>query len=378
MRANSAAQQNQAVLKQMPVAINSLQGFVDAEDSPEPFYGAKNAARFLIADAYGVLGQKPNERLWLRRALENDPDKSARAWIRLADLLRDQGNVPWKQVEEGLSKAMDLDPSLTQDVAQRWYEAGQNRLKKEDRTLEDFLRRISRAGFSAIAPGSAGPSTMTLIARDQLQNGNFYEAIRAAELARKEYRNLIPPLDILIRAKLANSQTRAPKEDIIRRIETAGIDGEVERFMAQLDGGRLDGAELVRAIKAAPARFGKSSVARYYLTLDDPASAGEALIELKDKDAPSELKLLRARLLVESEKFDEALNELQELARQSAGSRPDPEALLLQMDAMIGTSRVGELDGPAGRMLSEVNLTHPNQLEAIDRLATFGRVDLAV
>ncbi|MEM8710205.1 MAG: tetratricopeptide repeat protein [Planctomycetota bacterium] len=378
MRANSKARQSDLLAGQMTTAIKSLKGFVDAEDSPEPFYGAKNAARFLIADAFNVLGQKPNERLWLRRAIENDPNASARAWIRLADLLRDQGNVPWKQVEESLSKAMDLDPSLTKDVAQRWYEAGQNRLKKEDRTLGDFLRRISRAGFSAIAPGSAGPSTMTLIARDQLQNGNFYEAIRAAELARKEYRNLVPPLDIIIRAKLANSQTRAPKDDIIRRIETAGIDGEVERFMAQLEGGRLDGAELVRAIKAAPARFGKAAVARYYLTLDDPATAGETLVELKDSNAPSELKLLRARLLVESEKFDEALAELAELRRQSSGSPPDPDAILLEMDALIGSSKVRELDGPAERLLEGVRLTHPHQLEAIDRLATFGRVDLAI
>ncbi len=367
----------------MPAQIAALKKFAREDDSPEPFFGARSIAWFWLADAYAYLGDDLNEGFMLREALKKMPNRSSDDWVRLAQLLKREKKINWRQIEDAYSHALNLDPTRTAELAPDWYEAGNELLKGRGETIDDLIGQLQRGGFSALNPASIGPSVMTQIAGHELAIGELYGAIRAAESAREKYRNLVPPLDIIIRAKLANTSTRAPKDAIIERIEAAGIDDQVESFMSQLDGGRLDGEELVRAIRAAPLRFGKAAVARYYLTLDDPARAGEALVGLADATAPPELKLLRARLLVDGTQYKKALREL-------TGLEQDPrlrsEALLLKLDALIGAERLDELDPVAAQMRShptpeteeEAASILESQLMAVDRLASSGRLDLAL
>ena len=363
--------------------IARLKAFAKEEDSPEPFIGARSVAWFWLADAYAYLGDDAGERQVLKEALRRMPERSSEDWVRLAQLLKKAPKILWYDVENAYSHALNLDPTRTAELAPDWYEAGNEYLSTRGETLDDLIGLLQRGGFSALNPDAVGPSVMTQIALHQLAIGELYDAIRASESAREEFRQLVPPLDIIIRAKLASTRLRAPKDAIIERIESAGIDEQVESFMSQLREGRLDGEELVRAIRAAPLRFGKPAVARYYLTLDDPARAGQALVDLADASAPPELKLLRAKLLVEGTQYEKALGEL-------AGLEKDPvlrsEALLLRMEALIGSEQLDQLDPVAAQMRS-----HPEpedekeaaeilnaQLLAVDRLASAGRFDLAL
>ena len=367
----------------MPGQIATLKQFAQEDESPEPFFGARSIAWFWLADAHAYLGDDAGELRMLRSALEKLPERSSDDWVRLAQLLKREKKISWREIEDAYSHALNLDPTRTAELAPDWYEAGNALLRNRGETIEDLIGQLQRGGFSALNPAALGPSVMTQIASHELAIDELYGAIRAAESAREKFRNLVPPLDIIIRAKLANTRTRAPKDAIIERIEAAGIDEQVESFMSQLPDGRLDGRELVRAMIAAPLRFGKAAVARYYLTLEDPARAGEALVDLADATAPPELKLLRAKLLVEGGKFTKALREL-------SGLEKDPllrsDALLLKLDALIGAGRLEELDPVAAQMRS-----HPapetkqeaadileSQLVAVDRLASSGRVDLAL
>jgi hypothetical protein len=367
----------------MPDQISRLKAFAKEDDSPEPFFGARSLAWFWLADAHAYLGDDVGEKFMLKEALAKMPSRSSDDWVRLAQLLKKEKKVVWRQIEDAYSRALNLDPTRTAELEPDWYEAGNELLKARGETVDDLIGQLQRGGFSALNPASIGPSVMTQIAGHELAIGELYGAIRAAESAREKYRNLVPPLDIIIRAKLANTQTRAPKDAIIERIEAAGIDDQVESFMSQLPDGRLDGAELVRAIRAAPLRFGKTAVARYHLSLDDPGRAADALVDLADAAAPPELKLLRARLLVESTEYTKALGELSGLEKDP---RLRSEALLLKLDALIGAEQLDRLDPVAAQMRS-----HPTpetkaeaasilnaQLVAVDRLASSGRLDLAL
>ncbi|QDV06709.1 hypothetical protein Poly30_22240 [Planctomycetes bacterium Poly30] len=364
-------------------AIGWLKEFANDDDALEPFLGARREAWFWISQAHALQGDAPAELTSLTTALELTSTPSSDDWVRVAELQKVVGpTVEWRKVEEALSEAMNIDPSRTAELAPDWYQAGKKQLERYNESLEDLIGQVSRSGFSALNPDVVGPAVWTQIAGHQLAIGDHYGASRAAMAAREKYRHLVPPLDIIIRAKLANSRTRAPKDDIIERIEAAGIDDQVEAFMSQLDGGRLDGEELVRAIRAAPLRFGKPAVARYYLTLDDPARAGEALVDVKDATAPPELRLLRARLLVEGDRFEVALEELKGLERDP-NLRTD--ALLLKLEASIGAGMIRALD-PIAAQFRALKGTTPkerkdvleSQLEAIDQLSMCGRADLAL
>ena len=374
---------NSVTQETIEAQLSQLKKFAQEDDSPEPFVGARSIAWFWLADAHALLDDDPGELSMLKKALERLPQRSSDDWVRLAQLLKTEKKIRWRQIETAYSQALNLDPTRTIELAPDWFDAGNALLKQRGDTLEDIIAQHQRGGFSSLNSEAIGPSVMTQIAGHLLEIDEFYSAIRAAEAAREKYRNLIPPLDIIIRAKLANKSTRPPKNLIIERLEAAGNDEQVESFMSQLGAGRLDGEELVRAIHVDPRRFGKSAVARYYLTLDDPARAGETLVDLADASAPPELKLLRASLLVQAAKYSKALKELKGL---ESDPRLRSDALLLKLEALVGAGQLNKLDPVAAQLRSHPRAATKEeaadileaQLVAVDRLASAGRLDLAL
>ena len=355
--------------------MSDLRDFALNEAFPEPFPGARDRAWFHLADGYGHLGRDDEERRNLERGLELLPDVSADRWVRLAEILRVSNRIPWAEIELCYTRAMNLAPERTTELESLWYEAGEEELKKRSRTIEGEFAALERRPERAFPVAAVGPSVLTRIAQYHLDQGRDYHAIRAANMARADFPNLIPPLDVKILAELENPARGKVERDIIERIELAGMSATIERAVEQLPEGQLNGEWLVRAIRAAPARFGKAAVARWYLDRGQVARAGEILVGVDDTAAPADLALLRARLLIDQEDFGEALEELRTVGN---AAHLQSEKLLLMIESLIGAGRNNDLEMLATSMQQRLPAGDPTLLQTADLLATAGRVDLAL
>ena len=354
-------------------SVDGLRSFVQEEAYEEPFYGAKTDGMFWLAEAHRYMGHVAQEREALRRALRRRPDHSADAWVRYAETLRAQPPIPWNDVELALTRALDLAPELTSELTDAWLEAGLKALEKDGLTVERLVGEAARQQSPVPSLRRVGPAAMTLIARAHLEAGRGISALRAASAALDEYANLIPPRDVMIGAKLLEPSRYPVERDLVARIEVAGIDETVEGYLAQLPAGRLQGPELVRAIRAAPVRFGKPAVARWFQERGETRKAAEALVGLDPKSSPASLRLLYARTLLDEEKWKEAIEQLDQIA---ANERVAPEALLLKAEALIGGRRLREIDEVIVELQS-LDAPPESRLRMADLLMAYGRPDLA-
>ncbi|MEL6905599.1 MAG: hypothetical protein AAFP22_09345, partial [Planctomycetota bacterium] len=353
-----------------------LMDFIKDDNYPEPFLGARNDARFLDAQLVKAVDDVALERISLSRALEEDPNGSAEAWARYAETMRQAKRVqPWAEIEIALTKAIDLQPSNTALLEPFWYEAGEKALEKRGLNLEGIFAWVARHG-TALPVQEIGPAVKTRLAQEHLRVGRLYDAISVANDVRASYPDLVPPLDVLIAAKLADER-RAPESaaaDIVERIEAAGIDDRIEEFLAQLTGGTLPGKWLVRAMRSAPARFGKSAVARYYLARGEVDRAGVALKGVDQASAPLDLRLLRTEQLIEKGSFAAALAELDLV---DDAPRVSAKTHVLRLRALLGAGASDGLNVAVRRMLATTPTTAPVLLDAVDILLDGGRPRLA-
>lgn len=352
-----------------------LTEFINDETNVEPFYGARRLALFHVAEGRRLANSKDAERRTLARALELLPDHSADAYVRYAETLREAApRIPWKEVEEALTKALDLDPTRTAALEPMWLEAGERSLEKIGSSIQSLVNQATRAG-SVLPVLAVGPSVLTQIAREHLANGRMHDAIQAAEAAREGHPRLTPPLDVIIAAELTAPEKYEVERVLVQRIEAAGVDETVEEFLAKLPPGRLKGEWLVRAIRAAPVRFGKPAVTRWHLRRGDLRAATAALEGIDEGAAPAELRLLRAELLVDEGSWQQALEQLDQVP---AASRVRDRRDMLRLRALIGAGRNAELDQHVRLMAGRLPVTSPSLLETVDRLARGGRLDLAM
>jgi len=154
----------------------------------------------------------------------------------------------------------------------------------------------------------------------------------------------------------------------------AGIDKEVETFLAQLPAGRLKGAELVRAIRAAPVRFGKPAAARWYQERGETARAGAVLAGLDPENSPASLRLLYARTLVDEGQYAKAIKQLDAIARDR---RAAPQALLMKAEAVVGAKQAQKLAAVV-RQFTRLEPGSATLLEMTDLLMASGHADLAL
>lgn len=357
--------------------LRVLRDFAVDETLPEPFPNAKKLSWFLLAEGQRQIGQLDAERSSLRKALGLLPNHSADAWVRFAETLRlSKRSTPWAEIEMALTKALDLAPERTAELEPLWFEAGENALKKRGQSIQGIIASLTRLDKSIPPPSSAvGPSMLTRIAENHLANGRVHAAVSAANEARRGHKSLIPPLDVLIDAEL-NEPTRYKVErDIVRRIEAAGVDETMEKALARLPNGSLQGEWLIRAIRAAPRRFGKASVARWQLDNGDAVRASETLRGVDSTVTPPELSILGARLLLDSESWKGASVMLKNI---EYAPRHQSEILLLRLRALIGGGQKRDLEGLAREMQATLQPNDPTLLAASDLLAAGGRIDLAL
>ena len=352
---------------------SELRAFARDTINPEPFAGARQRAAFYAAEASRLTGRANLARSSFSFALAEDPDGSAEAWANYAELL--EAVTLLKDAEEALSHAMSLDPGLTAELAPRWFTLGEALLESNGTTLATLIDQCARQG-TYLPSGALGASIQTLIAQDHLDHERYFFAIQAARAALETYPNLVPALDVIIGAELATPKRFPVAADIVERIELAGIDETVEGFLERLGPEGLEGDLLLRAIHAAPARFGKAAAARWHLGRGEIAEAVDAFGGLDGESVPLGLRLLSARILIESGEHEKALAALDGL---TGSARSRPEIDLLRLRALLALGRDDAVTGHVRQIVAHHPLPGGARvfLDTITALSRAGETDLA-
>lgn len=367
----------------------------------EPFPGARTDAWFLIATAARLLGNDDDERLALVTGLLERPAAGADHLVRLAQL-ESRGPIPaWERVEQRLTVALEQAPARTSEFQARWTEAGDRALASDGLELESLVAeaRLSPDGKPL---RRLGPSVRWRIAEAHLREGRLPEARAVAEQLLQEYPRLVPALDVSIEAQLSFAVPSVVTELILKRIELAGVDARVETYLDRLPTA-LRGLDLMRAMRAAPQRFGRPAAALLALENEDTARAADLLEQLDATSTSPRLRLQRGQIRLRagrlgpaSEDFEALLDLGAELGdalqgalevRLRQGDRAATEALLARATDMVLPTprrlalvdtllRHGQLD-PAQRILSQLDQSvesrTPEFYRALVRYATLTR-----
>jgi len=359
---------------QMRRGLKDLKVFLADTSIPEPFPGARAEAGFWLARLGKVIGDVETEISGLTKGFASRTGPTADLKVQLADALAKRVPPPWFEIDIALSDAINLEPHRYAEFAEQWWDAGLQGIKSKGMSVNDLVSEANRTNTAIPAVRNLGPAAYALLATRHLEDGRSYSALQAANRALKEHPALIPALDIALAAKLATPNRYNVERDIVKRIELAGIDESVEVGLNRLPGDRLKGEDLIAAIQAAPERFGKAAVARWFLEHGESENARSALERLDPRSAPDALLLLRAKALVEEERFAEALKDLTSIEATDLLSE---EAALLKARVLLELDRPGGL-APIVRQLDWAEASPGTYLDLADLLMSKGQAELAL
>ncbi len=358
---------------QMRRGLKDLKVFLADTSTPEPFPGARAEAGFWLAKLGQVIGDVETEIFGLTRGFTSRIGPTADQKVQLAEALAKRVPIPWFEIDTALSDAINLEPQRYAEFAERWWDAGREEIRSKGMSVSDLVSEANRTNTAIPAVRNLGPAAYALLATKHLEDERSYSALQAANRALKEHPDLIPALDIALAAKLVTPNRYNVERDIVRRIELAGIDESIEVILNRIPGDRLDGEDLIAAIQAAPERFGKAAVARWFLEHGESENARSALERLDPRSAPDALLLLRAKALVEEERFAEALKDLTSIG---------PTHLLSEEAALLKARVLLELDRPGGLApildLDWADGSPGTYLDLADLLMSKGQAEMAL
>lgn len=360
--------------ERMTRASKDLRKFINDTTFPEPFPKARAHAGLWFSKVAQVQGKVEDEIFGLNIGLAQKELRTADACAQLATALARRTPTPWYEIDLALSDAIDLEPARFREFEEDWLTAGRRTIETKGMTLGDLVSEAERTNSAIPMVRGLGPAALSLLAAKHLDDATHYSALQVANKALKEHPDLIPALDLAIRAKLVTPSRYTVERDIVRRIQLAGLDEDVEDFLNLLPPGRFAGRAMVDAIEASPDRFGKSAVASWFLENGDSSKARALLGRLDQRTAPDALRLLRARALVEEGRFNAALEAINSI---EASRRLGQEAALLKARILV------ELDRPQPlaqivRQLDWVQASQETLLSLADLLMTNGQLDLAL
>ncbi|MDG1490324.1 MAG: hypothetical protein P8R43_00440, partial [Planctomycetota bacterium] len=358
--------------------LKDLKAFVGDTTTPEPFLGARAEANLWLAKVGLVLGDTEVEIAGLTAGLASVANATADGKVQLADALAKRRPVPWFEIDVALSDAINLEPHRHAEFTERWLDAGRQSIESKGMSVGGLIDDALRANTAVPIARNLGPASYALLATRHLENDpenkKAFLALQAAKRSLKEHPNLVPALDIAIKAKLKEPGRGNVGRDIVRRIELAGIDAHIEDCLSRFTLDRLAGDDLLAAIKASPERFGKAAFARWFLNNDQSERARATLGGLDPRNASDALLFLRAQILAEEESYKDALADLKRI--EAAGSLGEEELLLKALLLL-------ELEQPAGlppivRRVKAGETSPSTFLELADLLMSKGQADLAL
>jgi tetratricopeptide (TPR) repeat protein len=338
---------------------------------PEPFPGARTDAWFLVATAARLLGNDEDERVALATGLPARSAAGADRWVRLAEL-EARGPLPaWERIEQRLTVALDQEPLRTSEFLDRWIEAGDRALQSDGLTLEHVVAeaRLTADGRSL---RRVGASVHWRVAEAHLREGRRGEARNVADRLLQEYPRLVPALDVQIEVQLTYPASAQLTEMILRRIELCGIDARTESFLERLPTA-LRGADLLRAMRAAPEHFGRHAAAQLALQSGDTERAAQLLEQLDAASTSPKLRLMRGQVRLRTGRLGPAGEDFDALLELGSDVG----------DAVLGALevRVRQGDRAATEALLEratgTAIPTPRRLAMVDVLLDHQQLDLA-
>lgn len=351
--------------------IKTLSSFARNTIEIEPFEGARAEAWGLVARAWRLLGNDEQERTALGSALATTSAPKADDWARIAELEARAAQPAWERVEQRYAHAMNAEPKRTSEFLPRWIHAGDQALAADGLEFREVLDE-ARNAVGGLPLRSVGTSVRWRIAQFHVREGRTTGGLSMAEQLLDELPNLIPALDTRIDAQL---HTRAPflvVDDILRRIELMGSDSRTEGFLAEL-GAPLSGPQLLRAMRAAPERFGRPTAAALALEEGDPARAAELLAPSRAVEYAPGLRLLRGRTRAAAGQLAGACEDLEPLlAHPTYGV----EALDILLDVRLRQGDAAAVSALVTRAAEEL-LDTEGRLALVERLLSHGRTELA-
>ena len=352
-----------------------LRNFISNEKGQlEPFAGARAEAGYWFAKLATLRGDRGDEIFGLNIGFSGPGSQTADGKVQLARALQQSKSRSWIDVELALSDAIDLAPDRTAEFIEEWREAGLKNIKSKGMTINNLLADARTLNSAVPAVRGLGPAAYTLLAEKHLEEGRNYSALQAANLAMEDHPKLIPAMDVAIAAKVATPNRYNVERDLVRRIRLAGMDESVERILGMLPGQRLEGPDLMEAIKVAPERFGKPAVARWFLENGDSKSARAALGEFDSNSAPYSMRLLRAQTLYEEQSNKSALDVIKGI--ESTGLL-GAEAALLKARLLL---ELGQLSA-VPQVVTQLDLAEASPsayLQLADLLMAKGQATLAL
>jgi len=353
-------------------SIDQLLGFARNNFDSEPFVGARIQAWFNIATAERLLGNEDGEKVALSTALSLATEPRAEYWLRIAELESRGSNVSWERIEARYARALDADPKRTKELVPLWVAAGDRALAASGLDLEELLAstRLSRDGLPY---QSVGSSVLWRIGEAHAREGRWHSARVVASKILGEFPHLVPALDTKIEAHLRSTAPMLVVLDVLKRIELVGTDEKTDKFLAQL-AVPITGNSLLRAMRAAPDRFGRPTAAVLALEDGDPERAASLLTDLAAVEYSDDLRLLRGQVFAEAGLLEEAAADLERLIHHAhLGNQALDELLRVR----LAQGRDGEVATLVGHAL-QVYGTPDEKLVLVESLLQHGRDRLAL
>lgn len=351
--------------------VQAMERFARKADDPEPYPGARRDAWFMVADGCRAADDPERERVALNSGLGLTETGYADRWARLAELESSKEPVPWDRVELRLTRALDAEPARTQEFMEAWVAAGDRVLALDRMTIDRILDecRTSRDG---LPQRSLGPSVRWRVARALFESGRHVQALELCKRLLDEYPRLVPALDLRIEARLGSALPRLVAADVLRRIELVGADEKTDGFLSRL-AVPFKGEELMRAMRAAPERFGRATAAATAAADGDAERAAALMAGVPAAERSPEVRLQRAQFRLAAGQYGGAAEDLEHLLQDPAHGGA---ALALLLETRIAQNDRQAVESLVRRATTLV-LEPLQRLGLIEPLLLFGRPDLA-
>ncbi len=345
-------------------ALTYLDRFVALVGMDPPVEDGLGVAHRARAESARALGQPILERLALEAATRVSPDSSGEAWLRLFQILGQNGD--WSmEAERALTNALRLLPERHGSLYKKWLDYGELGLVQSGRNLELVRQSAGRRG-EYVPDRDVGPYELFKLAELNHKHGDARGVQRLAEALLQQFPDFVPAIDTLILAFLEQGRNNELIDLVLRRLELAGPSFTLPlQLLRNLPPGALEPEQRLRLLRYDPSSAGLLTLAR---GLRDRGRSREAMTALKKRGAQGltpEGQLLAAELLHELRIYPAALEMLLAIPQRHPIF---PEALATSFEIGISTSDERMLGTLASAAALRPDLGARELLPIVDRL----------
>lgn len=330
-------------------AVANLRQFINSRTAgPQP--ESRGRAFDACTQALERLGRQPEANNMMVTWSEAAPESSARPWMHRADLMADAQAQHFAEANL-LARAINADPSLTDELVERMDTAGQLGLAENGINLANiaFQSRNNKRWYPA---GDVAPYTLYALADHYMRT---QQPIGADLVLRRLLRDLpqfVPAMDLRAKAQLTMGNDLEYADVLLARLEASGSSLSTQAALRDLSskmaGKRLPGDLLVRWMEMDPeftgaieltrqlaqddldveAFFTMNNVDRTRFTDTDRLMYSDVLITLDRY----ETILTATQPIGEKSEFFVEANVLRLLAAAKTGNRPAIDAALTVLE----------------------------------------------